>query len=173
MHLSLVCRVIFGNTSWLVAVNCVFLAYIQVSLVASKMDTFHLPKLCLWLCTVSDSVFVRKLAHKMPYEKAIPWTIGLNRTGHMSFLTGQDQTPKFAGQFLPDRTKSGLIFLNIFIPSMIYWHKVGVKSSKLGYIQELKKINEKFIFGFSSIFNSAICPASGKENVPFPNSPES
>ena len=28
----------------------------------------------------------------MPYEKAIPWTIGLNRTGHMSFLTGQDQT---------------------------------------------------------------------------------
>ena len=40
-------------------------------------------------------------------------TIGLDRTGHMSFLTGQDRTPKFAGQVLPDRTKSGLIFLNI------------------------------------------------------------
>ena len=39
--------------------------------------------------------------------------IGLDRTGHMSFLTGQDRTPKFAGQVLPDRTKSGLIFLNI------------------------------------------------------------
>ena len=30
------------------AVNCVFLAYI-VSLVASKMDTFHLPKLRLYV----------------------------------------------------------------------------------------------------------------------------
>ena len=30
-----------------------------------------------------------------------------------SFLTGQDRTPKFTGQVLPDRTKSGLIFLNI------------------------------------------------------------
>ena len=39
--------------------------------------------------------------------------LGLNRTGHMSFLTGQDRTPKFAGQVLPDRTKSGLTFLNI------------------------------------------------------------
>ena len=32
----------------------------------------------------------------------------------MSFLTGQDRTPKFAGQVLPDRTKSGLIF---YIPN--------------------------------------------------------
>jgi hypothetical protein len=36
--------------------------------------------------------------------------LGLNRTGHMSFLTGQDRTPKLAGQLLPDRTESGLIF---------------------------------------------------------------
>ena len=40
-------------------------------------------------------------------------TVGLNRTGHMSFLTGQGRTPKFAGQVLPDRTESGLIFLSI------------------------------------------------------------
>ena len=39
--------------------------------------------------------------------------LGLNRTGHMSFLTGQDLTPKFAGQVLPDQTESGLMFLNI------------------------------------------------------------
>ena len=39
--------------------------------------------------------------------------IGLDWTGHMSFLTGQDRTPKFAGQVLPDWTESGLIFLNI------------------------------------------------------------
>ena len=39
--------------------------------------------------------------------------VGLDRTGHMSFLTGQDRTPKFAGQVLPDRTKSGLTFLKI------------------------------------------------------------
>jgi hypothetical protein len=38
----------------------------------------------------------------------------LDRTGHMSVLTtGQDRTPTFAGQVLPDRTESGLIFLNI------------------------------------------------------------
>ena len=36
--------------------------------------------------------------------------LGINRTGHMSFLTGQDRTPKFAGQVLPDRTESGLTF---------------------------------------------------------------
>ena len=39
--------------------------------------------------------------------------VGFDRTGHMSFLTGQDRTPKFAGQVLPDRTESGLIFLDI------------------------------------------------------------
>jgi hypothetical protein len=36
--------------------------------------------------------------------------LGLDRTGHMSFLTGQDRTPKYAGQVLPDRTESGLFF---------------------------------------------------------------
>ena len=36
--------------------------------------------------------------------------VGLNRTGHMSVLTRQDWTPKFAGQVLPNRTESGLIF---------------------------------------------------------------
>ena len=35
--------------------------------------------------------------------------LGLDRTGHMSFLTGPDRTPKFAGQVLPDRTESGLL----------------------------------------------------------------
>ena len=39
--------------------------------------------------------------------------LGLDRTGHMSFLTGQDRTPKFAGQVLPDRTESGLMSLDI------------------------------------------------------------
>ena len=35
--------------------------------------------------------------------------LGLNQTGFLSFLTGQDWTPKFAGQVLPDRTESGLL----------------------------------------------------------------
>ena len=39
--------------------------------------------------------------------------VELNRTGHMSFLTGQDRTPKFAGQVLPNRTKSRLLFSKI------------------------------------------------------------
>ena len=37
--------------------------------------------------------------------------IGLDWTGLMSFLTGQDLTPKFAGQVLPDRIVSELILL--------------------------------------------------------------
>ena len=39
------------------------------------------------------------------------WPVGFDWTEHMSFLTGQDQTPKFAGQVLPDGTKSRLILL--------------------------------------------------------------
>jgi hypothetical protein len=38
----------------------------------------------------------------------------------MSFLTGQDGTPKFAGQVLPDGTESGLTFLNILLPNTGY-----------------------------------------------------
>jgi hypothetical protein len=38
----------------------------------------------------------------------------------MSFLTGQDRIPKFAGQVLPDRIESGLIFLTFYLTSMGY-----------------------------------------------------
>jgi hypothetical protein len=38
----------------------------------------------------------------------------------MSFLTGQNRTPKFAGHVLPDRTESGLIFLTFYLTSMGY-----------------------------------------------------
>jgi hypothetical protein len=41
----------------------------------------------------------------------------LNRTWHMGFLTGQDRTPKFAGQVLPDRTESRTNIFNI-LPNM-------------------------------------------------------
>ena len=40
--------------------------------------------------------------------------VGLDRTEHMSFLTGQDRTTKFAGQVLQDQTESGLQFLKHF-----------------------------------------------------------
>jgi hypothetical protein len=54
----------------------------------------------------------------------------------MNFLTGQDRTPKFAGQVLSDRTESGLIFLTFYLTSMGYQfsydkvpgHKFGVKN---------------------------------------------
>ena len=68
--------------------------------------------------------------------------LGLNRTGHLSFLTGQDRTPKFAGQVLSDQTESRLIFLTFYLKSIIYQfsydkvhgHKYGVKKSKVGYV---------------------------------------
>ena len=47
--------------------------------------------------------------------------IGLDWTGLMSFLTGQDLTPKFAGQVLPDGTESGLIFLTCNLPITGYY----------------------------------------------------
>jgi hypothetical protein len=42
----------------------------------------------------------------------------------MSFLTGQDRTPKFAGQVLPDQTESGLIFLTFYLTSIGYQFSV-------------------------------------------------
>ena len=44
------------------------------------------------------------------YGVAFKLHIGLDRTGHMSFLTRQDRTLEFAGEVQPDRTESGLIF---------------------------------------------------------------
>ena len=45
------------------------------------------------------------------YYPVHDFKLGLDRTGHMSLLTGQDWTPKFAGQVLPDWNESGLMFL--------------------------------------------------------------
>ena len=70
--------------------------------------------------------------------------LGLDQTGHMSFQTGHPN--------LPDWTKSGLIFLNILD---MYQERV---------FNSLKK------WFFFSIFNSVKNPASGKENVSFPDS---
>ena len=68
-------------------------------------------------------------------------SVGLNRTGHMSFFTGQDRTPKFAGQVLPDRTKSGLIF---YIPN----NRISMKFFKLKQTKNFEKKNLKFFLKF-------------------------
>ncbi len=81
--------------------------------------------------------------------------LGLNRTGHMSFLTGQDRTPN-----LLDRTESGLIFLTFYLTSMGYQlsydkvpgHKFGVKKSQLGCIWKWKKKALNFFFLFFLLF---------------------
>ena len=94
----------------------------------------------LWLLCfyVSQLMMIRSSSN--PPTKVLIYKsggeLGLNRTGHMSFLTKQDWTPKFAGQVLPDWTESNFFF-----------------------------------FDFFSIFNSVKSPASGKENVRFPDSP--
>ena len=53
------------------------------------------------------------LVSLIDFEVQTAHIIGLNRTGHMGFLTGQDRTPKFAGQVLPDRTESRTYIFNI------------------------------------------------------------
>ena len=62
--------------------------------------------------------FFKALEHRLwtPNEA---FFLGLNRTGHMSFLTGQDRTRKVAGQILPDWIESGL-FLTFYLPSTGY-----------------------------------------------------
>ena len=85
-------------------------------------------------CSAQCSVLQKCTCLLMKLPQRI-YNLGLNRIGHMSFLTGQDRTPKFAGQVLPDRTESGLIFLTFYITSMGYQfsydrvpgHKFGVK----------------------------------------------
>ena len=62
----------------------------------------------------------------------------------MSFLTGQDRTPKFAGQVLPDRTKSGLTFLNILL------HKKTTKNYEKKILK--KKIKKIFFENFEIFF---------------------
>ena len=78
----------------------------------------------------------------------------------MSFLTGQDRTPKFAGQVLPDRTKSGLTFLNILL------HKNTRKNYEKKNLKKKLKILKKN-FGFISILKGL---ESGKEKTGSPES---
>ena len=78
----------------------------------------------------------------------------------MSFLTGQDRTPKFAGQVLLDQSESPLIFLNI-LPNKKTRNKIEKKFEK--------KFKLFFPFDLFSIFISL---GSGKENVQFPDSPD-
>ena len=106
----------------------------------------------------------------------------------MSFLTGQDPTPKFAGQVLPDWTKSRLTSLNILHSN----YELSIRSVDTNLVSNVlnqdvfgisgideKKIlkkDEKFIYIFflilSSIFNSVESLASGRENVRCPDSPD-
>ena len=74
---------------------------------------------------------------------AIEFIIGLNQTGHMSFLTRQDQTSKFAERVLPDRTKPKHTFQTFFIKI----HQIETALLKKSYKS----------------------PVSGKENVWFPD----
>ena len=79
--------------------------------------------------------------------------VGLNRTGHMSFLTGHDQTPKFAGQVLPDRTESGLIFLTFYLTSMGYQfsydkvpgYKFSIKNLNWDVFENKEKKDQNFV----------------------------
>ena len=64
--------------------------------------------------------------------------LGLDQTGHTSFLNGQGRTPKFAGQVLPDRTKSELTFLNILLHKHTRKKKLNILKKKFGFFSILK-----------------------------------
>ena len=61
-----------------------------------------------------EADFIFRQQNILLSKRLVMMKLGLNQTGHMSFLTGQDRTLKFAGHVLPDRTESRLIFLDNF-----------------------------------------------------------
>ena len=86
------------------------------------------------------------------------YILALDRIGHMGFLTRLDRTPKFPWQVLSDQTESGLIIRTFY------------QINKQQQQQQQKKWKKKYeIFEIFSIFKS---PASRKENVRFPDSPD-
>ena len=83
-----------------------------------KINIFENLQSLDWHFKVSSAIFLSliiQLCNRyriFPFTGKVQWRLqyklGLNQTGHMNFLTGQDRTPKFAGQVLPDWTESGL-----------------------------------------------------------------
>ena len=68
------------------------------------------------------------------------YNLELNRTEHMSFLTGQDRTPQFAGQVLPDQTEYGLLFPKNFIcQAGISSHKISSLDTNL--VSKVPRLN--------------------------------
>ena len=62
----------------------------------SFQESEHLAKNWVQIETISRMIsIIENLTHISNLTTA--YTIGLDRTGHMSFLTGQDRTPTFAG----------------------------------------------------------------------------
>ena len=69
--------------------------------------------------------------------------LGLDRTGRMSLLTGQDRTHIFARQVLPDRTESGLIFFNILTYYVQVINSQKIRSLDTNLVSKLFRPNEK------------------------------
>ena len=71
--------------------------------------------------------------------------VGLDWTGHISFLTRQDRTPKFSGQVLPDRTESGLLFPKHFTCQAgdISFHKISFLDTNLLEKMLIDKISKE------------------------------
>ena len=92
----------------------------------------------------------------------------IRQVGIQGLLKNPGKKPNFAGQVLPNRTKSGLIFISIlqyqFSKDKVCGNKFCVKSSKLGCtgkfrnwrkeFEKKKKKNEKKSEKKNSIFNS-------------------
>ena len=90
----------------------------------------------------------------------------------MSFLTGQDQTSKFARQVLPVRTESGLIFKHfIFQVWVISSLKNLVSTILLDQINKQKFQNKIWFFFLSSKVLIVQCP--GRKTSGFLDSPYS
>ena len=86
-----------------------------------------------------------------PYFLTLEFWVGLDRTKDMSFLTGQDRTPKFAGQVLPDRSCRTGLKPDLYFQHFTYqvWvnnsHKIrSLDTSLVSKVNKQKNLEKNF-----------------------------
>ena len=71
------------------------------------------------------------------------WEVGLNWTGHMSFQTGQDRTPKFARRLNPD-LHSQTFYIPNMLQNFIEIHQIETSLKKSKQTKKNLKKNQIF-----------------------------
>ena len=105
-----------------------------------------------WLCKSGEQVVMHR---HVPKSKNLGGReVGLDRTGQMSFLTGQDRTPKFAGQVLPDQTESRLkhFIHQVWVINSLRIRSLDTNLVSTALLDQINKQNKILNFLFMFLF---------------------